>query len=79
MNKPIPEGTVKVIFYIIQGDDDDYEVEFNFENESLRHSPDKTMRSNMYQVGISSNLNFFSLAVALTLFALAMDRPRHRE
>jgi hypothetical protein len=68
MNKPIPEGTVKVFFYIIQGEDDDYEIEFNFENESLRHTPDKTMRSNMYQVGRSTLRGSFALAVTLTIF-----------
>ena len=48
--KPIPEGTVKVLFDIIQMDGDEYEVEFNFENESLKHKLDNTMRTNMFQV-----------------------------
>lgn len=50
--KPIPEGTVKVFFFIIEDEmrDDNYKVEFQFENESLVHSLDKTMRTNMFQV-----------------------------
>jgi hypothetical protein len=53
--KPIPEGTVKVFFNIIQlqnenGDDNGYEVEFNFENESLKHKLNNTMRKNMFEV-----------------------------
>jgi len=47
--KPIPEGTVKVLFDIIQMDGDEYEVEFNFENESLKHKLDNTIRTNMFQ------------------------------
>ena len=43
--KPIPEGTVKVYFSVIEGvDEDSYEVEFNFENESLKHKKGNTMR-----------------------------------
>jgi hypothetical protein len=53
--KPIPEGTVKVFFNIIQlqsenGDDNGYEVEFNFENESLKHKLNNSMRKNMFEV-----------------------------
>ena len=53
--KPIPEGTVKVFFNIIQlqtenGEDNGYEVEFNFENESLKHKLNNTMRKNMFEV-----------------------------
>jgi len=49
--KPIPEGTVKVFFYIIQDEEtDNYTIEFQFENESLMHSLNKTMRTNMFQV-----------------------------
>ena len=53
--KPIPEGTVKVYFSLIQlqsdsGDDSGYEVEFNFENESLKHKLTNTMRKNMFEV-----------------------------
>lgn len=48
--KPIPEGTVKVFFRIILGEKNDYEVEFNFENESLKHKLGKnTMRTNMFE------------------------------
>lgn len=56
---PIPEGTVKIYFTvipttifntndekpIIEGkDEDQYTVEFNFENESLKHQLSNTMR-----------------------------------
>ena len=50
--KPIPEGTVKVLFDIIQMDNEEYEIEFSFENESLKHKLDNTMRTNMFQVGL---------------------------
>ncbi len=43
--KPIPEGTVKVYFSVIEGvDAENHEVEFNFENESLKHKKGNTMR-----------------------------------
>jgi len=61
--KPIPEGTVKVLFDIIQMDNEEYEVEFNFENESLKHKMDNTMRTNMFQVGQNLSACFSSLAV----------------
>jgi Ca2+-binding EF-hand superfamily protein len=56
--KPIPEGTVKVYFSLIQmqsdsGDDSGYEVEFNFENESLKHKLANTMRKNMFEQWIN--------------------------
>lgn len=48
--RPIPEGTVKVFFDITMGDSaDDYDIEFNFENESLKHRLDSTMREDMFQ------------------------------
>jgi hypothetical protein len=55
--KPIPEGTVKVYFNLIQlqnegGEDSGYEVEFNFENESLKHKLNNTMRKNMFEVSL---------------------------
>ena len=50
VDKPIPEGTVKVYFNIIEAEDGKHEVEFNFENESLKHRPGNTMRNNMYEV-----------------------------
>ena len=31
---------------------DGYDVEFNFENESLKHRIGNTMRSNMYEVSL---------------------------
>lgn len=49
--KPIPEGTVKVFFDITVGETaEEYDVEFNFENESLKHRIDSTMRQDMFQV-----------------------------
>ena len=49
--RPIPEGTVKVYFDITVGDGpDEYEIEFNFENESLKHRLDSTMREAKFQV-----------------------------
>ena len=55
-DKPIPEGTVKVYFNIIEAEDGKHEVEFNFENESLKHRPGNTMRSNMYEKWINNVL-----------------------
>ena len=56
--RPIPEGTVKVFFDITMGDSaDDYDIEFNFENESLKHRMDSTMREDMFQVSIK-NIRF---------------------
>jgi hypothetical protein len=52
--KPIPEGTVKVFFSIIEKANGDHIIEFNFENESLKHKLDSTMRTNMFEVRISS-------------------------
>jgi hypothetical protein len=34
---PIPESTVKVYFSIVDGEDGQPDVEFYFENESLKH------------------------------------------
>jgi hypothetical protein len=50
--KPIPEGTVKVYFSIIEAEGGANEIEFNFENESLKHRAGNTMRGNMYEVSI---------------------------
>ncbi|CDW82161.1 radial spoke protein 7 [Stylonychia lemnae] len=47
--KPIPEGTVKVFFSLIEKANGDCIVEFNFENESLKHKLDNTMRTNMFE------------------------------
>ena len=64
--RPIPEGTVKVFFDITMGEtpEEPYDVEFNFENESLKHRIDPrgaafggTMRQDMFQV---SELAFVS-------------------
>lgn len=51
--KPIPEGTVKADFYVYNDENDETVVEFNFENESLRHRDNMTMRSNMYESWIN--------------------------
>ena len=48
--KPIPEGTVKVYFNVIELENFEHEVEFHFENESLKHKVGNTMRANMYEV-----------------------------
>jgi hypothetical protein len=54
--KPIPEGTVKVFFNLIEGSDvnADPEIEFWFENESLKHRKGNSMRSNMYESWINN-------------------------
>ena len=44
---------MKVSFDIIQMDEEEYEIEFNFENESLKHKLDNTMRTNMIEVSIT--------------------------
>ena len=49
-HKPIPEGTVKVYFSVIEAEGGTTDVEFNFENESLKHRAGNTMRANMYEV-----------------------------
>jgi hypothetical protein len=51
--KPIPEGTVKVYFSVIEAEASSHEVEFNFENESLIHKAGNTMRGNMYESWIN--------------------------
>ena len=56
--KPIPEGTVRVFFDVIcddsaSADENAYEIEFNFENESLKHKLTNTMRKNMFEVSCS--------------------------
>ena len=54
MHKPIPAGTVKVYFSVMQGEGNNYEVEFNFENESLKHRIGNTMRGNKYESWINN-------------------------
>jgi hypothetical protein len=49
VSKPIPEQTVRVIFNIIQHNDGSHEVEFNFENESLKHKLNNSMRTMMFE------------------------------
>jgi hypothetical protein len=41
---------VKVLFAIIEKANGEHVVEFNFENESLKHKLDNTMRTNMFEV-----------------------------
>ena len=54
--KPIPEGTVKVFFSVMEVENGDHEIEFNFENESLKHRPGNTMRGNMYEKWVNNVL-----------------------
>ena len=54
--KPIPEGTVKVSFSIIENKTDPHRVEFSFENESLIHYESNTMRPSMYEQWINKVL-----------------------
>ena len=55
--KPIPQGTVKVSFSIIEPiGGGDHKVEFNFENESLIHYEGNTMRPSMYEQWINKVL-----------------------
>ena len=71
--KPIPEGTVKVFFTVTESDDEgNYTVEFNFENESLKHREGNTMRNNKYEVGKFKQLSngylyYFSLGLITSL------------
>lgn len=54
--KPIPEGTVKVYFSVIEAEAGSHEVIFNFENESLKHKAGNSMRGNMYESWINNVL-----------------------
>lgn len=54
--KPITEGTVKCFFFITDEGDSKHDMEFNFENESLRHKLDKSMRPSMYESWIDKLL-----------------------
>ena len=54
--KPIPEGTVKVYFSVIEAEGGSHEVVFNFENESLKHKAGNSMRGNMYESWINNVL-----------------------
>ena len=54
--RPIPEGTVKVFFNVILLEGGEHELEFNFENESLKHRKGVTMRTNMYESWINNVL-----------------------
>ena len=48
---------MKVYFSIIEAESGSHEVEFNFENESLKHREGNTMRGNMYEVS-QNNFSF---------------------
>jgi len=48
--KPITEGIVKCFFFITDLGEGEHDMDFNFENESLRHKIDKSMRSDLYGV-----------------------------
>jgi hypothetical protein len=56
--KPIPGGTTKCYFSLMDNflKMEPHELEFNFENESLRHSLTKSMRKNMFEVSFSDHL-----------------------
>jgi len=58
LTKPIPEGTVKVIFNVMEVADGEHEIEFNFENESLKHKIGNTMRANMYEVSLTITFTY---------------------
>jgi len=45
-----------VYFNVIETDSGDADVEFNFENESLKHKKGRTMRANMYESWINNVL-----------------------
>ena len=65
--KPIPEGTVKVYFSIIEAEDGNLEVEFNFENESLKHRVGNTMRGNMYEVSFRKFIILFYFSIYIEM------------
>jgi hypothetical protein len=48
--KPIPEATVKTEFFITEKSNGEKIIEFQFENESLRHQMGLSMRTNMVEV-----------------------------
>jgi hypothetical protein len=47
---------VKVYFSVIEAEGGTTDVEFNFENESLKHRAGNTMRANMYEKWINNAL-----------------------
>ena len=71
--KPITEGTVKCFFFITDMGDGAHDMEFNFENESLRHKIDKSMRPSMYEV---SATEFKLFRAGLTSFSRKNSRSR---
>jgi len=71
--KPIPEGTVKCFFSVTETASGEPDVEFNFENESLKHRIGNTMRGNMYEVSSKTNFMFSSIYI-LSPQNIAMDQ-----
>ena len=59
---------MKVYFTVMETADNGVDVEFNFENESLKHREGNTMRTAKYEVSLA---NAFYLTY---LFVLVMDR-----
>ena len=41
---------MKVLFSVMEVSENEHEIEFNFESESLKHKIGNTMRANMYEV-----------------------------
>ena len=72
--KPIPEGTVKVFFTVMETADGGNDVEFNFENESLKHKEGNTMRTAKYEVSKKTIWQFL-----INFFLIGMDRFRPRK
>ena len=56
VKKPIPSGTTKCSFTIVDNylNENPNDLIFNFENESLSHKLDNTMRTNMFESWIFS-------------------------
>ena len=74
---------MKVFFDITVGEGpEEYDIEFNFENESLKHRMDSTMRADMFQVRpywTFTNCYFLNNHCILFLCNKELDRPRSRE
>ena len=56
IQKPIPSGTTQCSFTIVDNylNENPNDLIFNFQNESLRHKLDNTMRTNMFESWIFS-------------------------
>ena len=58
-------------------DNEEYEIEFSFENESLKHKLDNTMRTNMFQVSLAPDLLWPLLIWSILIYVVnvaVMDR-----